>query len=102
MKRAKPVVTRTAEELVAALGLTPEDAVEFEVRRRLTEKIIAAVSDSGLTHQQVATAARASRTRLTALLNGNTQHVSADLLLRILAGLGFSADIRFRRAEPAA
>jgi len=102
MKRSKPVVTDTVAELVAALGLPPEEAVEFEVRRRLTEKISAAVSASGLTHQQVAAAARTSRTRLTAILNGNTQHVSTDLLLRIVAALGYSTDIRFRRVKPAA
>ncbi|MCY3021258.1 MAG: XRE family transcriptional regulator [Planctomycetota bacterium] len=102
MKRSRPVVTHTVAELVAALGLPHEDAVEFEVRLRLSKKIIEAVAESGLTQQQVATAARTSRTRLTALLNGNTQHISTDLMLRILAALGYSADIRFRRVKPAA
>jgi len=102
MKRSKAVITHTAAELVAALGLPPEDAVELEVRLRLTQKISAAVSESGLTQQQVAAAARTSRTRLTAILNGNTQHVSTDLMLRILAALGYSADIKFRRVKPAA
>jgi predicted XRE-type DNA-binding protein len=102
MKRSKAVVTRTVAELVEALGLPPEDAVEFEVRLRLAQKIIEAVSQSGLTQQQVAAAASTSRTRLTAILNGNTQHVSTDLMLRILAALGYSADIKFRRVKRAA
>jgi len=102
MKRSKAVVTHTVAELVAALGLPHEDAAAFEVRLRLAKKIVEAVSESGLTQQQVATAARTSRPRLTAILNGNTQHVSTDLMLRILAALGYSADIRFRRVKPAA
>ncbi len=100
--RARPVVTRTAAELVAVLGLPPEDAAELEVRRRLNDKIITVVRRQGLTHEQAAKAARTSRTRLTAILNGDTRHVSTDLMLRILAALGYTADIRFRRVRPAA
>lgn len=104
MKRANrtSITTRTAEELVAALGLSPEDAVETEVRRRINEKIIEVVARGGLTHDQVARKARTSRSRLTAILNRDTRHVSTDLMLRILAVLGYSADITFRRVRPAA
>lgn len=98
MKRAKPILTRSADDLVAALGLPPEDAVELEVRRRLNEKIIEVVTKQGLTHEQAAKAARTSRTRLTAILNGNTRHVSTDLMLRILAALGYCATITFHRS----
>lgn len=102
MKRAKPIVTRTAAELVDALGLPSEDAVELEVRQQLNDKIIDVVSQLGLTHAEAAKVARTSRSRLTAILNGNTRHVSTDLMLRILAALGYSATVRFHRHRSAA
>lgn len=102
MKRTKPIVTRNADELVAALGLPPDQAVELEVRHRLNQKIIEVVSRQRLTHEQAAEIARTSRTRLTAILNGNTRNVSTDLMLRILAALGYSADITFHRTRSAA
>ncbi len=102
MKRTSAIITHSANDLAAALGLGPQDAVEMEVRRRLNAKIIEAVAQSGLTHAQAAKKARTSRTRLTAILNGNTQGVSTDLMLRILAALGYTASISFRRIDRAA
>ncbi|MEX0775683.1 MAG: XRE family transcriptional regulator [Phycisphaeraceae bacterium] len=102
MKRTKPIVTRNADDLVAALGLPAEDAVELEVRRRLNQKIIEVVSQRGLTHEEAAKSAHTSRSRLTAILNGNTRHVSTDLMLRILAALGYTANITFQRIRSAA
>ena len=102
MKRIKPVVVRTPAELAEALGLSPADAVEMEIRQRLNEKIVAAVKRSGMTHAQVAEAAGTSRTRLTAILNGNTSHVSTDLMLRILAAMRYRAKISFSRSPRAA
>ncbi|HLQ77644.1 MAG TPA: XRE family transcriptional regulator [Terriglobia bacterium] len=97
-KRSKTIVTRNAFELAGALGLTPADAVEIEVRSALNDKIVEVVKKHGLTHAQVAKVAETSRTRVTAILNRNTQDVSTDLLLRILARLGYRAKISFSRA----
>ena len=79
MKKSKNVITRNALELAEALGLTPTDAVEIEVRSSLNDKIIAIVKKLGLTHEQVAKLAGTSRTRVTAILNHNTKDVSTDL-----------------------
>lgn len=97
-KKSKLVVARDAFELAEVLGLTPADAVEIEVRSALNDKIIEIVKKHGLTHSQVAKVAETSRTRVTAILNRNTQDVSTDLLLRILARLGYRAKISFSRA----
>jgi transcriptional regulator with XRE-family HTH domain len=74
----------------------------MEVRRLINGKIIMAVKKSRLTHAQVARAARTSRTRLTAILNRNTANVSTDLMLRILATLGYETKVTFKRAPRAA
>jgi predicted XRE-type DNA-binding protein len=98
MKNKKAVIARNANELAQALGLAPADGVEIEVRSTLNDKIIEIVKKLGLTHAQVAKLAETSRTRVTAILNHNTQEVSTDLMLRILARLGYRAKISFSRA----
>jgi predicted XRE-type DNA-binding protein len=98
MKKSNKVVTKTASDLASALGLTPADAVEIEVRSDLNDKIIEVVKKLRLTHVQVAKLAGTSRTRVTALLNRNTKNISADLMLRILASLGYRAKISVSKA----
>ena len=98
MKKAKPVVARNARELAKALGLTPADGVEIEIRSNLNDKIIDVVNKRGLTHSQVAKLAHTSRTRVTAILNRNTHDISTDLMLRILASLGVHARLQFKKA----
>lgn len=98
MKKPKVVVTRTAGELARALGLTPADGAEIELRSDLNSKIVAVVQRKGLTHAQVARLAGTSRTRVTAIMNRNTKDISTDLLLRILYALGYTAKIKFQPA----
>jgi predicted XRE-type DNA-binding protein len=98
MKKSKAIVTRSAAELAKALGLTPADGAEIQLRSDLNSKIAEIVQRKGLTHAQVARLARTSRTRITAILNRNTKDVSTDLLLRVLYALGYTAKIRFQKA----
>jgi predicted XRE-type DNA-binding protein len=98
MKKTKPVVARNAGELAKALGLTPADGAEIELRSDLNLKIAEVVARKGLTHLQVARLAGTSRTRVTALLNRNTKDISTDLMLRVLYALGYTAKVRFKRA----
>ena len=98
MKKVKPIVSRNAKELAKALGLTPADGMEIEIRSDLNDKIIEVVSQRRLTHSQVAKLARTSRTRVTAILNRNTHDISTDLMLRVVASLGVQARLRFKKA----
>jgi predicted XRE-type DNA-binding protein len=98
MKKVKPDVARSARELAAVLGLTPADGLEIEIRSDLNDKIIEVVSKRGLTHDQVARLAHTSPTRVTAILNRNTQDISTDLMLRMLAALGVQAKLQFKSA----
>jgi predicted XRE-type DNA-binding protein len=98
MNRSKAIVTRTAAELARALGLTPADGAEIELRSDLNSKIVAVIQRKGFTHAQVARLARTSRTRVTAIMNRNTKDISTDLLLRVLYALGYTAKITFGKA----
>lgn len=96
--RKKSVVTKTADELAKAMGLTPADAAEISLRSELNSKITDEMKRRKLTHAEVARLARTSRTRVTAIVNRNTKDVSTDLLLRVLYALGWTARIKFKRA----
>ncbi|UXR65870.1 helix-turn-helix domain-containing protein [Bdellovibrio bacteriovorus] len=96
MKKAKAIVTRSAEELAEFLGLPASEGLEIKIRSDLNDKIIAVVGRKGLTHAQVAKLAGTSRTRITALLNRHTQEISTDLMLRVLGSLGIKAKIVFQ------
>jgi predicted XRE-type DNA-binding protein len=98
MKKTKPVITRSANSLAKALGLPPADGAEIALRSDLNSKIAAVVARQGLTHAQVARLAKTSRTRVTAIINRNTQQISTDLLLRVLYALGYTAKITFQKA----
>src|SRR5450432_444491 len=87
-KRKETVTVLNAFELAEAIGLDKEDAIAMEFRARLNKKIVDLVKAKDLTHVEVAKRAKASRTRITAILNGQTQGVSTDFLLRILYALG--------------
>ena len=100
MKKCKvrPVVARNEAELADVLGLGRFDGVEIAVRSALNTKLIEIVEERHLTHAAVAKIAKTSRTRVTATLNRNTNEVSTDLMLRIVASLGYIAKITFAKA----
>ena len=98
MIKSEVVVTRTSRQLAKALGLPPADGAEIEFRSTLNSKIVDAVNRKGLTHAQVARLAGTSRTRVTAIMNRNTSHISTDLLLCLLYALGYTAKITFKSA----
>ena len=64
----------------------------------LNDKIIEVVKKKRLTHSEVAQLAHTSRTRVTAILNRNTQDTSTDLMLRVLASLGVKVKLQFKSA----
>jgi predicted XRE-type DNA-binding protein len=98
MSTNKTVTARNSKELADALGLTDADRAAMEMQLELAERIGLEVRKAGMTHAQLAQLAGASRPRVTAIVNGNLDGVSTDLLLRILAALGVRVRLRFHRA----
>ena len=98
MRKRKAVWARGTRELAEVLGLADADRVALEVQLELTERIALEVRRLDITHANLARLAGTSRPRITAILNGNLEGVSTDLLLRLLAALRVRVELRFRRA----
>ena len=102
MSKLKPIVARTPEDLAEALGLSAADAKEWEVQYSLLKKLKEVVKRQRFTHAEIADRAGTSRTRVTAILNGKLEHVSSDLLIRILTSLGYRVRVSVQRGDIAA
>ena|SRR4026207_1775851 len=98
MRKRKAVWARSTRELAEVLGLADADRVALEVQLELTERIALEVRRLDITHANLARLAGTSRPRVTAILNGNLDGVSTDLLLRLLTALKVRVELRFRRA----
>ena len=99
---SKSVIARNGSELAKVLGLKPSAAYEWEVQADLLAKLREVVIKCKLTHEQVAKKAKTSRTRITSILNANLEHVSTDLLIRILGSLGYEVSVSVTKAKIAA
>jgi predicted XRE-type DNA-binding protein len=100
MKRTNPdkvIRAKTAEDLGKALGLSAAETGEMEFRSELTCALATIIQNGKLTHAEIAKRAGTSRTRVTAIANGNTQGISTDLLIRVLSATGYRAELRVRK-----
>ncbi len=94
----RPIRVKTADELGRALGLSPAETAEMEFRSELTSALAKIIRSGNLTHAEIAKRAGTSRTRVTAIANGNTHGISTDLLIRVLSATGHKAELRVRKA----
>jgi predicted XRE-type DNA-binding protein len=89
MAKVKPVIVRTPKQLAEALGLPLAEAREWQVQYELAGRLREIARKQKYTHAEIAARSGSSRTRITAILNGDLEHVSTDLLIRILTSLGY-------------
>jgi len=97
-KITKQVTVLTAKDLGHALGLSAADTAEMEFRSELTVVLARIIQAGRLTHAAIAKSAGTSRTRVTAIANGNTHGVSTDVLIRVLAATGHRAEVQVKKA----
>ena len=102
MPKIKPIVANTPEELASSLGLSTVAAKEWQVQHVLVKRLKEVARLQKITHAEIAKRAGTSRTRVTAILNDDIQHVSTDLLIRILASLGYRVKVSVVRSDTAA
>jgi predicted XRE-type DNA-binding protein len=102
MPRVKPIIATTPEDLARAIGLSAGEAKEWRVQNALLRRLKDIVRKHKFTHAEVAKRSGSSRTRVTGILNGDLEHVSTDLLIRILASLGYRVRVSVIRSDTAA
>src|SRR6266481_413023 len=95
----KPIIAATPEALAEALGLSTAAAKEWQVQHALLKRLKEIVRRQKITHAEIARRSGTSRTRVTAILNDNLEHVSTDLLIRILASLGYRVRVSVVRSD---
>ena len=94
MAKTRGIIVKTADELGEALGLSLADSIEMEFRSELTVALVRILQKGQLTHVQIAKKAGTSRTRVTAIANGNTKGISTDVLIRVLAAAGYRTRVQ--------
>jgi len=102
MHKLKPIVAATPEALANALGLSSTEVREWQVQHALLTRLKEIVRQQHFTHAEIARRSRTSRTRVTAILNDDLEHVSTDLLIRILGSLGYRVKVSVVKTRTAA
>ena len=102
MPRIKPIIATTPEDLARTIGLSTVEAKEWPVQHRLLRHLKEIVREHKFTHAENAKRSGTSRTRVTAIRNDDLEHVSTDLLIRILASLGYRVRVSVIRSDTAA
>src|SRR6476646_8014616 len=102
MHKVKPIVAKTPEELAGVLGLSAVAASLKQKQYALLKRLKEIANREKITHAEIARRAGTSRTRVTAILNDDLEHVSSDLLIRILGSLGYRVRVSVVRSDSAA
>ena len=71
------------------MGLSAAEASGWQFHHALLKHLKEVVLRQGMTHDEVAKRSGTSRTRVTAILNDDLDYASSDLLVRVLAVLGY-------------
>ena len=85
---------KNAKELCSLLGLPVSQAPKLEIRRNLALAVKKEVEKHKWTHVEAAKKAQIGRTVLTAVLNGNLDHISTDRLIFIAHNLGLQIQLK--------
>lgn len=84
---------RSVGGLAKLLKLPKGEAAKIEMRTDLVIAIRKAVEKKKLTHVEAAKRAGVGRTVVTAILNGNTTHISTDRLITVAQNLGLTVTL---------
>lgn|GEM_PF-2931251 len=89
-KQIVPIVAKNENDLGVLLGLNSVETATMIYRAELAELVSNAIEKSLLTHAQIAQIAGTARATVTRIAQLNTQSISSDLLVRVLAATGYS------------
>ena len=94
----KTVIDKNPSDLAKSLGLSPFNAVEWEVRHSVTRKIIDTAKRESLSVTELAKRSGTSRARITKILKDDTFGISLDVLLKVLGATGQKVKLSYRKA----
>jgi len=97
--KKKYKISKNAQDLAKDLGLSPSDALEWEVRYIINQKIMESALKSKITMTELAKRSGTSRARITRILKGDSLGISIDVLLRVLGACGQTIKLSFNKAS---
>ena len=97
--KKKYSVSKNTQDLARDLELSPSDALEWEVRYAINQKIIESAVKSKVTITDLAKNSGTSRARITRILKGDSLGISIDVLLRVLGACGQTIKLSFKKAS---
>ncbi len=92
MKRTSP------QQLARKLKISPGRALDAVIKAQLISAILGAVSETGITHAEIAKRSGVPRSAVTGILNGSLQKVSLERVLRLLQAVDLTAEVRVQKA----
>lgn len=91
----------TAAELAKKLKVSKARGLEAVLKADLVDAVLRRVAAEGMTHIEVARRSGLPRSAVTGILSGSLQKVTLDRILRLLEGVGLTAQLRIRKAPVA-
>jgi predicted XRE-type DNA-binding protein len=90
--------TRGSGNIFADLGFPPEEAAHLFIRSTLMIHIRSALAEQGLTQKCAAKILGVSQPRVSDLYRRKLDRFSIDMLVRMLARLGITVEVKTKRA----
>jgi len=87
--------------LAKKLGISKARSLEAVMKADLIDAVLRAIERSGITHAELAARAKLPRSAVTGILSGSVQKVTLDRVLKLVEGVGLTAEIKVRKARAA-
>lgn len=88
----------SAGELAKKLGISKSRGLEAVLKAELIEAVLKVIEREGFTHVEISKKSGLPRSAVTGILSGSLQKVTLDRILRIVEAVGFSAEIKIKKA----
>ena len=88
----------SAAQLAKDLKISKARALEAVFKAQLIAAIIKETKRKGYTHAELARKSKLPRTAVTGILSGSLQKVTIDRILRLVAALGLTAEVKVKKA----
>ena len=99
MKKSKKIITKTSFELASALKLEHSDAIIWELRLSMAQRILKTAKQKRISVTDLAKTSKTSRARITKILKEETQGISLDVLVRVLVATGQKVKFNYKRVS---